>query len=201
MQQMFTDRLFVCPSRALARIAVGRGVPTWAYQYNFTDLAEGVGDAAAPVHASELALVFGTFSARGQMPVSLPEGLLSAAMQTLWTNFAQSGSPNGAHNSSNGTDPVPFVLNGTWPRYSLANETVLSINWNWSAPTHATPLEPRNHGRRDAWCDFWDDVCPDGKIFDDSCGDTSDAVSNLVTELAQDAGVRRVAAPSRPVCV
>ncbi|KAI0470572.1 Alpha/Beta hydrolase protein [Xylariaceae sp. FL0804] len=85
-----TDDLFTCPVARVARATAALGLPVWRYVFNatFPDYAQppyGV------YHASELALVFGTYDNR---TATADEAALSAAMQTAWADFAKD--PHGA---------------------------------------------------------------------------------------------------------
>ena len=106
---VLTDGLFACPAMTLDRL-LARQVPVYAYEF---------GDAEAPFslprlpwmapleayHTAEIAYVFGRpwiLADSGEFTSS--QVRLSAAIQTYWGRFAQSGDPNGSDT-------------GTWPRF------------------------------------------------------------------------------------
>lgn len=91
--ELVTNALFVCPTRHLARLAVGQNVPTYLYNFKY-------GEAH---HADEVPFVFGT------PPSDAGARAVSDAMLRAWAAFAHSGDPN--------TPGAP-----TWPRYDTATE-------------------------------------------------------------------------------
>jgi carboxylesterase type B len=123
---MFTDYSSVCPARDLANLTTAHGTKdVFIYSY-------AVGRA---YHGDELLALF-------QEETSFPGGTTPSAgfqslMQGYWTQFAASGTPNGA---SDGGAPV-------WPTYEGADQPYLTLSD--PTPTAGTML-------RSAQCDFWD---------------------------------------------
>jgi len=95
-------------------------------------------------HTSELQYLFPLF--RGGQgtahPLNTEQEKLSDAMVDYWTNFARSGSPNGARS---GEGPP------AWNRYSVAEDNVQILDL--PAPRAATP----GYGRENA-CELWDTI-------------------------------------------
>jgi para-nitrobenzyl esterase len=79
--RLYSDTVFRCPSRALARVLSAQGTPVWLYSF----------DEGLAFHAMELPYVFGNPS-----PVLAPVLVepLRATVQDYWTGFAASGNPN-----------------------------------------------------------------------------------------------------------
>lgn len=106
---------FICPAMQIANSRAKYNVPVWRYRFY-----AGAGGAqasvfAAPIHAAELTLVFGTMRGPAEKPNGFIEGLLtpkqnsqslsvSNEFQAVWTAFAK--------NPQNG----PTSLG--WPRYN-----------------------------------------------------------------------------------
>jgi para-nitrobenzyl esterase len=127
---VFTDGLFVCPTRKAVRALSAHGNPTYLYQFSYPfnpPVYPNVGAA----HSFELPFVFGTNL--GGRTIGDEERPTSQAMMGYWTRFAATGDPNG------GGAP-------TWPRYDATSDThiVLDATIGMGSGLH-----------RDA-CDFWD---------------------------------------------
>jgi para-nitrobenzyl esterase len=136
---MGTDAIFACPGRRVAQGA-SQYVPAFAYEFN---------DRNAPnlfnlpptnfpygaYHATELPYLFDSTTFGGHAPFTPQQEQLSAAMIKYWTQFARSGSPNGAG--------VP-----QWPAYTAANDTYQSLEP--PAPKPETGFAADHH------CAFWD---------------------------------------------
>ena len=93
--QFATDTDFRCPSMVVADWNSKAGIPT--YEYQFSRGVPGHPEIGA-VHASEVPYVFGSLEReRPGSPNYQPEDYaISKAMQKYWTNFAKTGSPDGA---------------------------------------------------------------------------------------------------------
>lgn len=94
--RLYSDTVFRCPARTLARVLSAQGTPVWLYSF----------DEGLAFHAMELPYVFGNPS-----PVLAPVLVepLRASVQDYWTGFAASGNPN--------RDGQPL-----WPAYDAASD-------------------------------------------------------------------------------
>lgn len=128
---VITDIMFTCTARHTARAAA-----TYApvYRYFFTHgAAYGLEGPLGAYHSAELAYVFGTFGAKGYIP--LPgEAQLSRNIQDYWGSHAATGSP------------ATGALG--WPGYALPGEQVLNLDTALSSSRDARPDK----------CDFWDSL-------------------------------------------
>ncbi|KAF9561150.1 carboxylesterase [Agrocybe pediades] len=104
MGDIFTELGFTCPAGASLQGRLAANVPAWRYQYQamFANLSPRQ-DLRA-FHASEIPLVFGTFSTIKFAPPSQDEIGLSRYMQSAWVAFAR--------------DPVHGLTNFGWPVYN-----------------------------------------------------------------------------------
>lgn len=94
--RLFTDSVFRCPSRSLARLLSNQGTPVWMYSF----------DQLPALHAMELPYVFGNPN-----PVLAPVLVepLRATVQDFWSGFAGNGDPN--------VEGQPL-----WPAYDAASD-------------------------------------------------------------------------------
>lgn len=99
-----TDALFTCPTKAQVAGLAAAGVPSWLYRFE-KETALGTASGLGVFHGSELPFVF------GNVVIAPASRLLSAQMQTWWTNVAKSADP--------GTP---------WTGYVPANDNYLVIN-------------------------------------------------------------------------
>ncbi|TFW08508.1 carboxylesterase family protein [Oxalobacteraceae bacterium OM1] len=125
---VLTDTAFSCNGRKVARLMAANG--STVYTYEFADAnapmvfripprPEGYG----AYHAAEIQYVFPKqqtvyFGA----PFTAAQTDLSNRMVSYWTQFAKTGNPNGAGNA-------------TWPAYTAANDTYLTLAPGAVAPT------------------------------------------------------------------
>jgi para-nitrobenzyl esterase len=121
---MVTDYTFRCPARDLARLMLAHGTPSF-YLYLY--------DYGRSYHSDELPALFslGALAALGGTP---PTAALAKDMKAYWTQFAATGSPNGA-----GTSVM-------WPQYLTATDQHLVLA---DPPMAGSQLDMSN-------CDFWD---------------------------------------------
>lgn len=137
MVDLTTDLVFRCRSRRIARAAAqsARGdVYRYLYRYIRWD---PVYAALRSFHASELALVFGTYDRLGYLPPR-HERALSRAMQGYWAQFAAAGDPNRAGLTS-------------WPPYQSLSSSLLELDSSVGRTREEQPDEA---------CDFWDSIAP-----------------------------------------
>ena len=99
------------PNRALARLHTKHGVPTYVYHFSYVP-AEQRATAFGMGHGGETQYVFNQPRAEGGFDA---EGkAVAMAASRYWAEFARSGNPGDAGGAS-------------WPKYDLANETVLEF--------------------------------------------------------------------------
>lgn len=126
---VLTDAAFSCNGRRVARLMSAKGVTVYTYEF---------ADANAPLvfpiparpegygayHASELQYVFSL--ARSTIyfgaPFTAAQTDLSNKMVGFWTQFAKTGNPNAAGST-------------TWPAYTAASDTYLTLAPGAIAPT------------------------------------------------------------------
>ncbi len=132
LTQVTGDAFIVCQARRLEQILSANSAPTYLYSFNGpltgVPVPQLVGTA---FHSSELPYVFGNSYLLGSVPdAGAP---LVDAIEGYWTQFAQSGNPNG------GSNPM-------WPAYTTAGDQHLNLDTTISV---GTGLDKAN-------CDFWD---------------------------------------------
>ncbi|MGH7437849.1 MAG: carboxylesterase/lipase family protein [Polyangiaceae bacterium] len=121
---LVTDYTFRCPARDLARLMLAHGTSTfYLYLYDF----------GRSYHSDELPALF-TIGALGSLGGTPPSAALAKDMKAYWTQFAATGSPNGA-----GTSVM-------WPQYATATDENLVLA---DPPMAGSQLDMSN-------CDFWD---------------------------------------------
>ena len=106
------DKMFIEPSRHVARLMAARGQKVWLYRFGYAvpKMAQAIGGAA---HASELPYVFDTVPARkGDAPLA-EEQPVASLTHRYWVNFAKTGKPDAAG--------VP-----AWPQ---ATATTTTVQW------------------------------------------------------------------------
>jgi para-nitrobenzyl esterase len=133
-----TDALFACPMR---RAVQSLAKWTFTYAYEFADPNAPqlfIPPASFPYlayHGSEIQYLFDIPNQTGAPGLDAGQKKLADAMVRYWTLFGVAGGPN--------QFGLPF-----WPRYTAANDTVMSLR----PPTPATT----SGFAADHHCDFWD---------------------------------------------
>ena len=91
------DALMTCPSAAMATLYASRGQRAYVYQFLRSIPGRGETDLGS-FHSLELPYVFGALHDSGWswLPFQKLDDGLAATMESYWTNFAQTGDPNGA---------------------------------------------------------------------------------------------------------
>jgi para-nitrobenzyl esterase len=108
---LFTDVIFVCPTRGQLRGIAARGTSAYLYQLTRpTRFGETTG--LGVYHGSELPFVFGNLSLSSGM--SAADRAFSNQVIGYWTRFAATGDPNG-------TSATP------WPPHTAASDTYLDL--------------------------------------------------------------------------
>ncbi|OGB21725.1 MAG: hypothetical protein A3I66_09620 [Burkholderiales bacterium RIFCSPLOWO2_02_FULL_57_36] len=112
---VFTDVAFACPGRSAAQLLSAR-VPTYSYEFNDRNAPMYILPAAmrprwGAYHAGELQYIFPTSA---NVTYTADQEALKTQMVNYWTQFAKNSDPNG-------TGP-------TWPLYTAANDTYMSLN-------------------------------------------------------------------------
>ena len=108
--RLYTDTVFRCPTRSLARMLSAQGTPVWLYSF----------DEGLAYHAMELPYVFGKPN-----PLLAPELVetLRASVQGYWTGFAANGDPN--------QDGQPM-----WPAFDMLGDQHMSLQTVSEADSH-----------------------------------------------------------------
>jgi para-nitrobenzyl esterase len=134
-----TDATFACSGRRTARV-LSQYVPTRTYDLDDPDVPMifDVPPSNFPFgsyHAADLAFLFDSELRGGHAPLSADEESLASAMVGYWTQFADTGSPNGPG--------LP-----QWPAYTAANDTYMRF--------HPPTPQPTTGFAADHHCAFWD---------------------------------------------
>jgi para-nitrobenzyl esterase len=141
-----TDSIFACPAR-FADELVSPFVPTFAYEFNDENAPQNFLPAVSfpygSAHAAEIQYIF-PFANPSTVGLKLPQTPLNASQQQLsdkmvgyWTEFAESGNPNG-----NGSPH--------WPRFHRDRQVMQSF-------VPPTPTTETNFAT-DHKCAFWDQL-------------------------------------------
>ena len=90
------DALMTCPSAAMATLNAAAGRPSFLYRFRRSIPGQGESDLGS-FHSLELPYVFGALHhpAWSWLTFAKLDEALAAAIQGYWTNFAQTGDPNG----------------------------------------------------------------------------------------------------------
>jgi para-nitrobenzyl esterase len=141
-----TDAIFACPARFADELA-SQFVPTYAYEFNDENAPENFLPAVSfpygAAHASEIQYIFPIASPSGlglnlpQAPLNANQLKLSDAMVGYWTEFAESGTPNG--------EGSPH-----WPRFHRDRQVMQSF-------VPPTPTTEANFVTTHK-CAFWDQL-------------------------------------------
>jgi para-nitrobenzyl esterase len=109
------DRMFIEPSRKIARTLSAQGGPV--YQYRFSYVAERQRPTwwAAP-HATEIPFVFDTVDARYGAALTAADAAAAKAAHAYWIAFAKTGAPT-----------VPGQP--AWPKYDAASDQILDFSF------------------------------------------------------------------------
>ena len=118
---VYTDAGLACPGRAAAQLLSTR-VPTYSYEFNDRNapmylLPPATRARWGAYHAAELQYLFPT--APASVTYTADQETLKTQMVNYWTQFAKTSNPNG-------TGP-------TWPQYTVATDTFMSLNPGTSA--------------------------------------------------------------------
>jgi para-nitrobenzyl esterase len=150
-----TDAIFACPARFADALAA-RFVATFAYEFNDPTAPQNflppVSFPYGAAHASEIQYLFPFHNPSGlglnltQTPLNAAQQKLSDQMVRYWTEFAESGSPNG--------DDRPF-----WSRFDRRRQVMQSLNTPGPVPESDFATAHK--------CAFWDQLSgrtlpPDG---------------------------------------
>ncbi|MCW0483821.1 carboxylesterase/lipase family protein [Gaoshiqia sediminis] len=126
-----TDWVWGEPARMTARAFVAQGEPAYVYQFGYVPPAMRERARYGAGHGSEVSFVFGTLNARwGATEVTPEEEKLAQEMNSYWTNFAKTGSPNG--------EGLPV-----WPLYNTEKEEILDIELDGNPVGKSDPRKAR----------------------------------------------------------
>jgi para-nitrobenzyl esterase len=123
LSQVTTDGAFACPSLSFSRAASRSRQAVFAYELADPEPPLSTLDPFMPLGDFHGADLFYLFSGLLGFPVLLNEaqGSLSRQMAAYWTNFAETGDPNGAG--------VPV-----WPRFTASSEQMQRLTSAGTAP-------------------------------------------------------------------
>jgi para-nitrobenzyl esterase len=141
-----TDAIFACPAR-FADELVSPFVPTFAYEFNDENAPQNFLPAVSfpygAAHASEIQYIFPVTNPStvglklAQTPLNADQLKLSGKMVDYWTEFAESGNPNG-------------IGTPHWPRFHRDRQVMQSF-------VPPTPTTEANFAT-DHKCAFWDQL-------------------------------------------
>jgi para-nitrobenzyl esterase len=141
-----TDAIFACPARFADELA-SQFVPTFAYEFNDENAPQNFLPAVSfpygASHASEIQYIFPSANTSGlgfnlsQTPLNANQQQLSDKMVGYWTEFAESGNPNGSGSPH-------------WPRFHRERQVMLSL-------VPPTPTTETNFATAHQ-CAFWDQL-------------------------------------------
>jgi para-nitrobenzyl esterase len=129
---VYTDAIFLCPTRKIARAIAKSGTPT--FRYDFVHAITFPIPNLGAFHGSELMFVFGNELA-GLVSLQADEVPLSNDMMGYWGSMAALGNPNTSSKSM-----------FTWPAYELTTEPEVVLDLTLSTETEL----------KQSQCDFWD---------------------------------------------
>ena len=137
-----TDAIFACPARRAAG-ALSQFVPTYQYELDDPNVPQiFIAPGSIPFgsyHAADVLFLFDSDLRGGHAPFTPDQEALAGAMVGYWTQFAETGTPNRAS--------LP-----QWPRYTVANDTHMSLE-------PPTP-RPETDFAAEHKCAFWDSFVP-----------------------------------------
>ncbi len=103
------DRMFIEPSRAVARALAKRGQPAYIYRFAYAHPEPLAAMGGAP-HASELPYVFDTVPARTHPAMVKGESAVATATHKLWVEFAKTGKPGASWPAATPGDTKVMVI-------------------------------------------------------------------------------------------
>jgi carboxylesterase type B len=131
--------IFVCPSEQFSKGLTH--APNYRYRFNFISSVEF--GTPLVIHTKDIAFVFNKVQ---QLANDTETAEVVKYFQTYWTNFALTGSPNGAANWPWQQQSVPFQ----WPLFANSAKKQLVI-----APTLSTEVSGTQRVGHAERCAFW----------------------------------------------
>lgn len=122
------DRMFIEPSRKIARTLSAQGAPVWQYRFSYVAESQRKAWWGAP-HATEIPFVFDTVDARYGAALTPADAAAAKAAHAYWIAFAAKGKPAVAGQPD-------------WPRFDAGSDTILDFA-NDGAKVGADPLKAR----------------------------------------------------------
>lgn len=107
------DRMFIEPSRAVARELSRQGAPVWQFRFSYVAESQRKEWWGAP-HATEIPFVFDTVDERYGAALTPADRAAAKAAHAYWIGFASKGAP-----------AVPGQPD--WPRYDAASDVILDF--------------------------------------------------------------------------
>lgn len=150
LTQIVTDFVFLCPARRIARAALNVGGSVWMYVFNHTPSDHRIWAGLTfcydhACHGAELPFLFDSAPV-ANFSFTARESRLSDQMVCYWGSFARSGDPNADR------EHTPFCRKQRltqWRKHTPAER--------W-AVLNLTLHSHLQHGNRDRYCDFWDQL-------------------------------------------
>lgn len=150
VSQIVTDFVFLCPAQQSARSAVSLGGAVWMYVFDHSPSDPSIWAGLTfcfnhACHGAELPFLFDSAPITN-FTLTAQETQLANRMVCYWGAFAHSGDPNSR------SQQTPFCRQKrlpAWPRYTSTE--------NWPVLNLTLQSHPQ-HGNRDHFCDFWDEL-------------------------------------------
>jgi para-nitrobenzyl esterase len=136
--EIFGDVIFVCPSEQFSKGLTH--VPNYRYRFNFASSEFGT---PLVIHAKDVPFVFNKVR---ELSNDTETAEVVDHFQSYWTNFARTGSPNGAAQLPSQQQSVPFQ----WPLFTNSAKQQLVI-----APTLSTEVSGTQRAGHAERCAFW----------------------------------------------
>ncbi|KAL7871002.1 hypothetical protein SRHO_G00084990 [Serrasalmus rhombeus] len=150
LAQIVTDYVFLCPARRSARSAVSLDGAVWMYVFDHSPSDHSIWAGLTfcydhACHGAELPFLFDSAPVTN-LTLTGQETLLANRMVCYWGAFAHTGDPNAR------SKQTPFCRQQrlpAWPQYTSTE--------SWPILNLTLPSHPQ-HGNRDHFCDFWDQL-------------------------------------------
>ena len=106
------DRMMVEPSRYVAGVFAGKGIPSYEYRFGYVAASMAAEWKTGAPHATEIPYVMNTVQAKYGDKLTAADAKIADQTNSYWVNFAKTGNPNG--------DGLP-----EWPRYDGKTDVLM----------------------------------------------------------------------------